>query len=92
MLRVGESRVSLESVISSWSQGNDPESIRRQYPALTLAEVYGAIAWSLSHAEETAEYLKQQDALWEQLRQRSEIENGPLLERLREARARAGRT
>jgi uncharacterized protein (DUF433 family) len=86
VLRVGNSRVMLESVLSSWSQGHSPETIRSQYPALTLEQVYGVIAWSLAHQAQVAEYLKTQDAIWEQWRRRSEAESSPLRDRLRAAK------
>ena len=61
MLRVGSNRVMLDSVLAAWGQGHSPESIRSQYPSLSLEEVYGAIAWSLAHPDEVNAYLKSQD-------------------------------
>ena len=84
VLRVGQGRVMLDSVLAAWEQGHSPETIRTQYPALTLEEVYGAITWCLSHPAEVAEYVKRQDAAWEQGRQRSEGRADPLRERLRQ--------
>lgn len=89
-LRVGGGRVSLDSVLAAWSQGHSPETIRSQYPALSLEEIYGAIAWSLANRAEVEVYLKKQDALWEQWRKRSELDNGSLLARLRAAKHPAG--
>jgi uncharacterized protein (DUF433 family) len=89
-LRVGQSRVMLDSVLAAWGQGHSPETIRSQYPSLTLEEVYGAVAWSLAHPEQVESYLKQQDAVWDHWRRRSESEASPLRERLREAKLHAG--
>ncbi|MFN0316699.1 MAG: DUF433 domain-containing protein, partial [Burkholderiales bacterium] len=52
VLRVDESRVMLDSVIASFAQGYSAETIQQQYPALTLEQVYGAIAWYLANVEE----------------------------------------
>ena len=47
--RVGTTRISLDSVVIAFQQGYSPESIREQFPALTLEEVYGSIAYYLGH-------------------------------------------
>src|SRR6478736_9794792 len=91
LMRVGKAGVPLESVLAGFEQGHAPETIRSQYPALTLEEVYGAITYSLAHPQEVQQYLKRQDALWEQWRERLEQSEPPVLERLRALReARAG--
>jgi hypothetical protein len=41
--RVGMTRVMLDSVVAAFRQGHSAETIRQQYPALTLEEVYGSI-------------------------------------------------
>src|SRR5216684_834923 len=68
VMRVGKSRVTLDSIVAGFEQGYSPETIQQQYPALSLEEVYGAIAWYLANAEEVAGYLERQDALWAQWR------------------------
>ena len=57
-IRVGQSRVTLDTVIAAYHQGASPETIARQYPAVTLAEVYGAIAYYLQHQAEMDAYLQ----------------------------------
>jgi uncharacterized protein (DUF433 family) len=84
--RVGKTRVMLDSVVAAFQQGHSPETIRQQYPALTLEEVYGSIAQYLAHREEIDAYLRQQDAVWEQERRRSEAQASPVVERLRALR------
>jgi uncharacterized protein (DUF433 family) len=91
VMRVGKAAVPLESVLAGFEQGHTPETIRSQYPALTLEEVYGAITYSLGHPQEVQQYLKRQDVLWEQWRERLEQSQPPVVERLRALReARAG--
>ncbi len=46
------SRVPLESLIWLWRDGESAEAIREAYPALRLAEVYGALAYYLDHQTE----------------------------------------
>jgi uncharacterized protein (DUF433 family) len=64
VMRVGATRVMLDSVVAGFQQGHSPETIQQQYPALSLEEVYGAIAWYLAHTEEAEQYLARQAAVW----------------------------
>ena len=82
-MRVGASQVPLDSVLAAFHQGHSPEMIRSQYPSLTLADVYGAIAYYLAHRGEVEAYLARQDALWEQGRARTQAADAPVLRRLR---------
>lgn len=84
--RIEGTRVSLDSVVHEFLDGESPEAIVEHYPSLALDQVYGAIAFYLSHQAEVDSYLIEQDARWEQLRAESELRNGPLLQRLREAK------
>jgi uncharacterized protein (DUF433 family) len=52
-LYVAGSRVSLASIIYAFRDGASPESIRQNFPTLSLAQVYGAIAFYLSHPQES---------------------------------------
>ena len=49
---VAGSRVSLDSIVMAFWRGQTPESILRSFPSLTLAQVYGAIAFYLSNQTE----------------------------------------
>jgi uncharacterized protein (DUF433 family) len=89
--RVGDGRVMLDSVIVAFQQGHSPETIRQQYPALSLEEVYGSIAYYLGHLEELSAYLRRQDAVWKEWQARSAERPSPVVERLRALR-RAGVT
>src|SRR5262245_23186847 len=88
--RVGETSVMLDSVVAAFHQGHSPETIRQQYPALTLEEVYGSLAYYLAHAAEVDAYLMRQDAIWQQWRNRSEQQRSPVVERLRALRSTGG--
>ena len=71
-LRVGDSRVSLDTLIHEFEQGKDPEGIVHSYPALQLADVYAVIAYYLRHREEVHEYLDRRQAEAEALRRKIE--------------------
>jgi uncharacterized protein (DUF433 family) len=86
VLRVGGSRVMLDSVLAAFQQGHSPETIRQQYPALTLEEVYGSITYYLAHLDEVNGYLRRQQAVWQEWQARSEERPSPVVERLRALR------
>jgi hypothetical protein len=85
--RVGQARVLLDSVIAGFHQGCSPETIKQQYPALTLEEVYGSLAYYLAHTAQVDAYLRRQNAIWSQARARSDQETSPVVERLRALRS-----
>jgi uncharacterized protein (DUF433 family) len=88
VMRVGASRVMLDSIVASFEQGYSAETIQQQYPALSLEEVYGAIAWYLAHTDEVAQYLQRQQAVWDQWRAKTAEQPSPAIQRLRALQAR----
>ena len=87
VLRVGQTRISLDSVVYSFQQGHSPEAIRQQYPGLNLEEVYGAIAYYLADRDEVHRYLEGQERVWEEERCKAEQIPSPVVERLRAIKA-----
>lgn len=77
--RIADTRVSLDSVVYSWMNGLSPESIVDSFPALSLEQVHGALAYYLAHQEEVDEYLRRGETEFESLREE-------LNRRLRETR------
>ena len=84
--RVGGTRVSLDSVVYGFQSGESAECIQQSFPALTLEQVYGAIAYYLAHKAEIDEYLADDEAEFEKLRQVSRAANPELYEKLERAR------
>src|SRR6266487_1001943 len=82
-MRIGNSRVLLDSIVAGFEQGHSPETLQQQYPALSLEEVYGAITYYLAHTDEVHTYLKRQDEIWEAWRAKSASRSNPVVERLR---------
>jgi uncharacterized protein (DUF433 family) len=60
--RINDTRVSLDSVVYAFLNGQSPESILDSFPVLTLEQVYGAITYYLAHQEEIDVYLRQGEA------------------------------
>lgn len=80
--QIGSTRVSLDSVVYSWLQGDSPETIADNFPALTLEQVYGAIAFYLAHQNEIDDYLRAGEAEAEQIRQQWRTSNSALYRKL----------
>jgi len=71
-------RISLDSVVYSFLNGESPESIAQNFPFLSLEQVYGAIAFYLANRELVDGYLKKGEAEFHRLQQ-SCREKSPLL-------------
>jgi uncharacterized protein (DUF433 family) len=50
-------RITLDSVVYSFKEGNSPEAIQENFPLLKRAQIYGAIAFYLELQAELDEYL-----------------------------------
>lgn len=84
--RIAGTRVSLDSVIHAYWDGQQPESIVANFPSLSLEKVYGAIAYYLRNREVIDRYFQSQDQAWAELKQKSELQHGPLFNRIRQSR------
>lgn len=84
--RVGNTRVSLESVVYSFRGGEPPESIQRSFPSLTLEQVYGAIAYYLAHVDEIDQYLIEGEKEFDKLQRASRDKYPEWYEKLERAR------
>src|SRR6266540_3673165 len=84
--RVADSRVSLDSIVYCFREGLSPESIADSFPALTLEQVYGAIAFYLANQQMVDEYLREGEKLSTTLQAESRHRNAELITRLMRAR------
>ena len=87
VLRVGNTRVMLDSVVAAFEQGHSPETIQQQFPDLSLEEVYGASTYYLAHYDEVKAYLQRQETLWKTLQAEAEARSSPVVKRLRTLKA-----
>ena len=62
VLRVGDTRVSLDTVIFSFKQGSTPEEIVADYSTLELSDVYAVITYYLQNQAEVENYLQRREA------------------------------
>ena len=59
------SRVSLDSIVYGFMDGQSAEAIAQAYPVLTLEQVYGALTFYLANRAEVDAYLASQRADFE---------------------------
>ena len=59
VVRVGPTRVTLDTLIGAYEDGSTAEEIVLQYPSVLLADVHTAIAYYLTHKVEVQAYLRQ---------------------------------
>jgi uncharacterized protein (DUF433 family) len=57
VMRIGQTRVRLDTAITAWQQGESPEQIVENFDALDLADVYTVIGYYLYHRAEVDEYI-----------------------------------
>lgn len=58
-IRIGGTRVTLDTIVEAWRQGTTAEDIARQYDALTMADVYETIGFILRNQAEVDAYLEE---------------------------------
>ncbi|MGB3535887.1 MAG: DUF433 domain-containing protein [Microcoleaceae cyanobacterium] len=59
VVRVGKTRVTLDTVVAVFKQGATRDEIVYRYPSLKLADVYATIAFYLNHESDVEAYLQQ---------------------------------
>jgi len=80
VIRIGNSRISLDLVVEQYENGMTPEDMIRAYDTLQLADVHGAIAYYLRHRDEVKAYLKRREEEAKALRAKIEAD-GPRVSR-----------
>jgi uncharacterized protein (DUF433 family) len=77
VIRVGGTRVTLDTIVAAFLDGASAEVIVDQYPSLDLADVYAVIGYFLHHRQEVEAYLKERDARSVQVRLMNEARFDP---------------
>ena len=72
VIRVGGTRVTLDTVARAFVEGMTAEEIVDQYPSLRLADIYSVIAYILNHRADVDDYLREQDRLSAEVRREVE--------------------
>ncbi len=67
VMRVGATRVTLDTVVHAFNEGHTAEEIVSHYPALKLADVYAVISYYLNNEAAVDVYLQQQEEAAEKM-------------------------
>lgn len=72
VMRVGNTRVPLDTVVYSFNQGASPEEIVMSFPTLELGDVYAVVNYYLFNRSQVDEYWREREAQAAQLRAENE--------------------
>lgn len=72
VVRVGNTRVPLDTVVYHYENGASPEEIVHNFPTLDLADVHAVIAYYLNHKAEVQGYLDERERLAVEIRREIE--------------------
>jgi uncharacterized protein (DUF433 family) len=56
VVRVAQTRVTLDTVVTAFLEGCSPEEIKQQYPSLQLSDIYLVIGYYLRHRDEVHKF------------------------------------
>jgi uncharacterized protein (DUF433 family) len=84
VIRIADTRVTLQAVIADFHRGASPEEIAHHYPALKLPDVYLVVSYYLQNRGEVDAYVQRQQRQADEARREYETNhpNDPLRERL----------
>jgi uncharacterized protein (DUF433 family) len=84
---IAGTRISLDSVVLSYLNGESPENIAQNFPLLSLEQIYGAIAFYLSNRDIVDTYLEKSEAEFQQLQAVCREKSPLLYQKLKTAQA-----
>jgi uncharacterized protein (DUF433 family) len=77
VVRVGGTRVTLDTVVGAYHRGETAEQIAEHYSALSLPDVYAVISYYLRHRSEVDAYLEERRRRAAEIRQENEVRFPP---------------
>ena len=78
IVRVGNTRVTLDTVVMAFMEGATAEEIVQQYPSVSLTDVYYTIGYYLRRQAEVEAYLNQRRGQAERVRRQNESRFDPV--------------
>lgn len=86
---IAGTRVSLDSIVYEYLNGSSPEATHESFPAVTLEQIYGSLAYYLANRAAIDEYLREASEEYEKMRLAAREKNPLLYRKLEEARRNA---
>jgi uncharacterized protein (DUF433 family) len=84
--RIANSRISLDSIVYAYWNGQTAESIAQSFAGLTLEQVHGALAFYLAHQSEIDAYLRAAQSEFDAMRDASRQADPMFYQKLAAAR------
>lgn len=78
VIRVGKTRVTLDTVITAFIEGSTTEEIVEQYPVLQLSDIYLVIGYYLRHQAEVKAYILERQHQALEVKQEAEKRFNPV--------------
>lgn len=72
VVRVGNTRVTLDTIVEAFKEGETAEEIYQQYPSLDLADIYAIIGYYLRQRSEVETYLQHREIQTEEVQKKNE--------------------
>jgi uncharacterized protein (DUF433 family) len=72
VIRVADTRITLDVVVGAFLDGATAEEIAQQYPVLELADIYAIIGYYLRRRSEVDIYVKQRQKAAQKIRKQNE--------------------
>ncbi len=72
VIRVGNTRVTFDTIVAVFKNGATPEEIIYQFPTLNLSDVYAVISYYLRNEEKVNSYLSQRQKIAQQVLQQNQ--------------------
>jgi uncharacterized protein (DUF433 family) len=77
VVRVGGTRVTLDTLVEAFHEGLTAEEIVQQYPSVALADIYAVIGYYLRRRTEVEAYLEERRRKAREVRERNEARTDP---------------
>lgn len=77
-VRVGNTRVTLDSVVGAFLEGLTAEEIAQQYPSLALSDIYSVVGYYLSQHNKVDEYLRRRKVFTAKVKRQNELKFDPV--------------
>ncbi len=72
VILISKTRVTLDTIIATFSEGASAEEISYQYPSVPLADIYFVIGYYLRKKKQMDTYLKRREILAQEVRRQNE--------------------
>ena len=77
VVRIGGTRVTLDTIVTAFDQGATAEEIAQQYSSLNLADIYAVIGYYLRQRPEVEAYLRERQRQAQIIREQNETRFDP---------------